>query len=299
MIQRVMSEQITDSPTTAQEDEAAEPLKKPPKQRAKRRTTKKRRPARQSTKTKVLPTPRISFAKQLDILRAYAAEGDKPVTNDQVAALVKIAASTASLANPFFADIGLVDRIDGKYQASPAVQSFARAHRWDPENAPRELAPVLIETWFAKRLLPRLAYSAMSEREATAELDQEAKAGPEYLPQLRVLLDFLEASGLIHRDGGRVEPGDADTHVPQMAPTEPEPQEPEFRPSPPASTGRHPLIEGLLLQLPDEGGSWTSKERDQWLALAKLTVEMLYELEGSQEAPEEPAMPHRAGPAVP
>jgi hypothetical protein len=242
----------------------------------------------------------------LDILRAYAAEGGKPVTNETVAGLVGIAASTASLANPFFADIGLVERVNGAYQASPAVQNFARVHRWDAENAPRELAPLLKETWFAERLLPRLAYSAVSEREALTELDKEAQAGPEYLAQLRILLDFLEAAGLILRDGSMVEPGEIDIHAPAELESAGHAEAvPEFRPSPSPSTGRHPLIEGLLRELPDEEGSWTVVERDRWLALARLTVEMLFDVDdpqsdkGAGQQADPADMPHRAGPAVP
>lgn len=268
-----------------------------------RRSTKKRQPVRPSTRQRTLPTARIAFAKQLDLLRAYANVGGegRPVTNEDVARIVGMAASTVSLANPFFADAGLVLRIEGGYVPSPEVKSFARTYRWQGEDAARELAPALRRTWFAQILLPRLGYAPLSERDALAELDKEATAGPDYEPQLRMLLDFLEAAHLIMRNGEMVEPGDADTHAPR--PIEPPEREPEFRPSPPPATGRHPLIEGLLRELPEEGGSWTSQERDRWLALAKLTVEMLFELEGAEAdgrpEPEASAMPHQAGPAVP
>jgi hypothetical protein len=63
-----------------------------------------------SSLCKVLPTDRIAFERQVEILRAYAAcyqsNGGKPVANTQAGATIKpeFSASTLGVAVPFFAD---------------------------------------------------------------------------------------------------------------------------------------------------------------------------------------------------
>jgi hypothetical protein len=38
----------------------------------------------------------------------------------------------------------------------------------------------------------------------------------------------------------------------------------------------HPFLQGLLQELPTAGATWTSDQRDRWLEMAKLTVDMLF-----------------------
>src|SRR3712207_5082088 len=59
-----------------------------------------------SKPTKILPTTRMSLAKQFETLRAWAiASGDgKGVNNQQVADIVGLRADTVTLGNAFFAD---------------------------------------------------------------------------------------------------------------------------------------------------------------------------------------------------
>lgn len=38
----------------------------------------------------------------------------------------------------------------------------------------------------------------------------------------------------------------------------------------------HPFIQGLLKELPGEPGVWSKDQRDRWLEMARLTVDMLY-----------------------
>jgi hypothetical protein len=191
-----------------------------------RRTDSKPKP------TKIFPTDRIAFSRQLDLLRAYAAAsayGAAVVNNNQVADLVKLTGSTVSLANPFFADARFLQRADGGYTPSAEVVSFARAYEWNPDAASHKLAPVVRDSWFAKALLPRLGFSDMDEAEAIAALAEAASAGLGYKNQLRVLLDYLESAGLIRRDGGRVHlirEGAVATEAPKESPAvaiEPQP----------------------------------------------------------------------------
>jgi hypothetical protein len=154
--------------------------------------------------TQILPTDRFIFNKQLNVLRAYGVAssfGSKPTRINDVANIVKMTASTVSMANPFFIDIGLLLKSGMGYVPAPEVIAFARAYEWNPEAAAHKLAPLLEQTWFAQELLPRLTFGQMDESGAVADLAHTAGAGPEYRNQIRILIDYLEAGGLVQRDG--------------------------------------------------------------------------------------------------
>ncbi|MEN3334958.1 MAG: hypothetical protein V7641_4323 [Blastocatellia bacterium] len=156
---------------------------------------------------KPLPTPRIAFTKQLDILRGYAhASGTeaKPVKQNELAAIVNMHPNTITMANGFFAEIGLIQKGGGGYLPAAEVINYANAYDWNTEKAGHQLAPIIGTSWFAKHLMPKLSMRSMEEDQAITDLANAALAGTEYRPHLRMLLDFLEASGLIQRDNGRI-----------------------------------------------------------------------------------------------
>src|SRR5262245_56425834 len=102
--------------------------------------------------SKPLPTTRIAFTKQLDILRAYAvayATSGKSVTNVEIGNIVKMSPSTVPHATGFFGDaeIGLLIRGDGGvgYVPSSPVIAFNRAYAWNAETAAHKLAPAFQE----------------------------------------------------------------------------------------------------------------------------------------------------------
>jgi hypothetical protein len=160
---------------------------------------------------KTLPTDRIKFDKQLDLLRAYAAISGpslKSVANKDVAGVVDMVASTVSISNKFFSEMGfLLPASDGGYTPAADVVSYVRAYEWKPETAAFKLAPIILRTWFAERLVPKLRFRPMDEAEAITDLAEEAAATQFYQNQLKILLDYLAASGIIVRDGGRVSLG--------------------------------------------------------------------------------------------
>src|SRR4051794_13243797 len=107
-------------------DEAAQPTT----------TEAKPKPASKTARpTKILPTARIAFAKQLDILRAYAAAsgpGNRMVNLREVSDIVKMASGTVTIANPFFVDMKFISRTEGLgLTPSSAVMEFARAYEWN------------------------------------------------------------------------------------------------------------------------------------------------------------------------
>jgi len=153
---------------------------------------------------KALPTNRITLKKQFEILRAYgAASGPagRAVTNKEVAAIVKMAEATVGLGNTFFTDVGWLLRSGDGFVPSADVIAFINAYQWKPDSATYRLAPTLSSSWFATLLLPRLDFGALEETEAVQLLAEAAQAGPEYKSQVELLIDFLEAVGLIVREG--------------------------------------------------------------------------------------------------
>ena len=157
---------------------------------------------------RTLPTDRISVAKQLDILRGYAAassKGTKPATTSEAAEIVGLSPATVAMANAFLASIGLIKRADtGSFVPCQEVVSFLAAYEWDQKTAGHKLAPRLKESWFCEALLPRILFDAVDEKVALNVLAEAASVGPQYEKELRIVLEFMAASGIIQRDGGLV-----------------------------------------------------------------------------------------------
>ncbi len=157
--------------------------------------------------TQTLPTDRIAFSKQMDLLRVYAAASGatrKVVTLSEIESVIKMKASTVSLANPFFTDTGLIQRAEKGFIPSDAVLNFNRAFQWNPETAAYKLAPIIQTTWFWNRLGTTLGFRSMSEDEAINVLADASNASPEYKPQLALLIEYVVACGLVVRDGGQL-----------------------------------------------------------------------------------------------
>ena len=163
-----------------------------------------------SKPNKYLPTDRITFPRQLDLLRGWAAASgptSKVVSNNDVGPIVKMTGSTVSMNNAFYSQNGFLLKADGGYIPAPEVFSFLRNYEWSPESAFTRLAPILNKTWFADVLLPNLSFRPMTTDEAIQLLADACTAGPDYRSQLRLLLDYLGNGGLIEWDGNQVRKG--------------------------------------------------------------------------------------------
>jgi hypothetical protein len=158
--------------------------------------------------TSYLPTDRISFPKQLDLLRAYGAinaQSGSSVSLKEAGDMTKLAPTTATLANAFFMQNGFLQKQEGgKFLPASEVVAFARAFTWNQDTAARKLEPLVRASWFGKALVPRLQFRAQSEDEAITALAEACNAGPEYRAQLRMLLDYLKASGVVENEGGQL-----------------------------------------------------------------------------------------------
>jgi hypothetical protein len=235
-----------------------------------------------SRPTKILPTPRIAFPKQVDLLRAYAAasgDGASGVPLSAASSIVGMANSTISLANPFFQDIGLLVKAENGFLPSPEVVSFSDVFKWDQGSAGTELAPILKKSWFGLALIPRASFGDLPYREAVTILAREARAEPRYGGQIRMLIDYLELAQIVVREGDLLRGGisigvDRASASPTNKPTA---QTPTAKPV----TADRPqdlplLVQGLLQQLPT-GREWTRAKSEKWIELAKLTFEVVYD----------------------
>lgn len=154
--------------------------------------------------TKSLPTDRITFQKQISLLRAYAAASGvkgRTVKVAEVADIAKMSTTTVSVTNGFFGSIGLLLRSEAGLLPSQAVIDFGQAFEWQPDVAGRKLAPVIEQTWFAQNLLRKLTLYPMSVEQAVIELAQDSNAPTAYKNQVRMLIDYLELAGLVIREG--------------------------------------------------------------------------------------------------
>jgi hypothetical protein len=205
-----------DPPTPADDDASTTDAKK--------RLNPKVRP------TKSLPTNRIGFTKQLDLLRAYvAASGPsgKVVNYREVAEMLDMHQQTPQLATSFFVDVALLQKHGTQgFLPSPVTLEYARAFQWNPATAAHKLGATLAVTWFAQAIMPTLSFRpTMETTEAINKLADACAAGPEYQPQLALLLDFLAASGLIVKDGSLIRRAETTA---EAAPSVPAPATPKI-----------------------------------------------------------------------
>jgi hypothetical protein len=157
-----------------------------------------------STLTKVLPTDRIQFDRQVEILKAYAAiyeaNGGNPVTNDEAGDTLtpKFSGSTLTQAVPFFTDIGLIERVEGgKFVPGRELLAYNKARQWSEAEAREKLRPLFEKTWFYKCLIPRLQLAPQPVENCLAVFSEESKAQKDYEPRLKALIDFLVLAGVV------------------------------------------------------------------------------------------------------
>jgi hypothetical protein len=206
--------------------------------------------------TQVLPTERITIAKQLAVLRAYAAASGqslKPVKTGEVGEIAKTQPTTISSANPFFLNIGLIQKTEGGFVPSAEVLAFAHAYEWDSADATasHKLAPLFVDTWFAQDVLKKISFGNLTESDAIKDLSQLATAPKECKLQIKLLIDYLEVAGIVQRDGENLKKGSAlgsngrahreasaTSNQPPPPPTEPEHKEatPHREAQPPRSS---------------------------------------------------------------
>jgi hypothetical protein len=241
------------------------------------------RPGRQRLR-KALPTDRVTFAKQLDILRAVAASSGierKPVSNEEIAKVVNIHFGSISNCNPFFLESGLLTR--HKHQNIPCKEVFDYAERyeWEPEKAAQKLAPVIRNTWFCSTLIPKLTFRPLSIDDAVSYLAEEAGASKDYRGQLSILIEYLRVAGIVSVEGNTVSLIKIKSTPDEKSTTDALPIKSVD------STSReikaedshddlNPFISGLLKTLPKPGTDWPMSGRIKWLQTASHIFGLIY-----------------------
>jgi len=151
-----------------------------------------------------LPTDRLSFQKQLEVLKAFAVgsqSGSQPVDAKKLASLTHIGEATAPLNNIFFLETGLITRAKkGLYLPTAATLEFARRVSFAAANAGDALTATFESTWFFKAVVERLAMGNATRPMMIEALARTAGADASYATQFRTLLDWLDFAGLIKID---------------------------------------------------------------------------------------------------
>src|ERR1700730_8806296 len=99
-----------------------------------------------SQPTKRLPTYRIKFSKQLDIIRTYGVKsqnGARAANYKDVSEVVGIHANTISLLVGFLVENGFLERNGDATMPTKPVLEFAQAYSWSPDIAPKKLDPII------------------------------------------------------------------------------------------------------------------------------------------------------------
>jgi hypothetical protein len=192
--------------------------------------------------TKKLPTFRVGYEKQMDALRAYAVlseNGTKGVHYGKIADIIKVHEANVSSMNPFFVEVGFIEKREPGYMPTAPVIEYNRQYSWNQETAAQKLAPIIANSWFGQALGHRLQFRAMTEEQAIETLAAECGAGPEAKPQLRMLLDYCQSAGLLERNNGQVSmPAMPWLKTPAAQEPEPAPSSPPPQPASPGPTTR-------------------------------------------------------------
>ncbi|MHB1236150.1 MAG: hypothetical protein ACYCY7_01165 [Gallionella sp.] len=239
---------------------------------------------------KAMPTDRVTFIKQLDILRAAAATSGperKLVSNDDIAKVVSIHVGSISNCNPFFLEAGLFTR--HKHQNMPCEEVFTYAERyeWEPEKAAFKLAPVIRKTWFCLTLVPKLTFRSLSIDDAISFLSEEAGASKEYRSQLSILIDYMRVAGIVSVDGNIVSlikvASEEVTHRNNSQSPSINVAADSSKPKVVQEEELNPFILGLLKKLPPPETDWPMAGRIKWLQTAANIFGLIYTETGGNE----------------
>lgn len=164
-----------------------------------------------------LPTDRMSFEKQVEVLRCIAQMSVKrPVTAEDLSAAVGLKGNRGGLSNRFFVDSGwVVTAGRGGYAAADPLQEYHRHLNVDPQDhhgARRYLANSARSSWYWEALEPMLE-GGVRQTLALHTLSREAGAN-DHTHQLQLILEWLEWLGLIRREGDLVFPGSSENSLP-------------------------------------------------------------------------------------
>ena len=113
---------------------------------------------------------------------------------------------TVSVCNEFFRDVGFLSRQGRRFKPSADVLDFVRASQWNEATAGHILGQSIRRTWFGQAILTRLTVRHLKKLDIIEALALEAGASIDHKPRVEMLIDYLEFSGVIRRNGDLYEP---------------------------------------------------------------------------------------------
>jgi len=222
-----------------------------------------------SRPTHPLPSPRVSVAVQLELLKAYAIGsnyGGTPTTYIKAAELAKIGSNSASLCNALFYEACLLIKADNGVLPTQPVIEYARALDWNRDDAATKLAPAIRNTWFAQALAMHLKMRSFSVKEAIQKLAEEANASKEYQPALRMCIEYMEITGIVRRNGDQLQLATViDTPPP---PPSPETEDDEM----PAETNTKASRPAVISSFPQPSGGSVRLAFDVTVSMAEMAT---------------------------
>jgi hypothetical protein len=174
----------------------------------------------------------------LDAFAKLSGPDKRPVTSEDVGQTIRdVSTHTLALSNAFFVDVGWLDKQKrGTYAATDALINYRRRAAMNPDDlrAREALRDTMMESWFWQAIKNHIEFGGDHEEEVLQVLMHRAEASPEHAKQLRHLLEWVEWTGLIRREDGRVllpeDEGDAAPRAPEAASNTPAAVEEELRP---------------------------------------------------------------------
>jgi hypothetical protein len=161
-----------------------------------------------------LPTDRLSFEKQAEVLRVIA-QIRRAVAAEDLSAAIGLKGNTGGLNNKFFRDSGWINPAGrGAYTAADVLVEYHRHLNVDPADtagARRHLAESARSSWYWQVLEPMLA-GGIRQTLVLHALSKEA-AAYDHTQQLLLILEWLEWLGLIQREGEMVLPTTSEGEV--------------------------------------------------------------------------------------
>jgi hypothetical protein len=163
---------------------------------------------------RALPTDRMEFETQVQVLKAYAIasrNGREIVTGEDLARHVSVGEDTARLNNRFLAESGLiVAEQRGAYKPVEAVLEFSRKLGFGQPNPGHTLASVVRNTWYFEAVTDRLEMGPPSRNELIMALADVAGAEAHHRRKLDNIIDWLEYVGLVSIVDDTVRLGDVE-----------------------------------------------------------------------------------------
>lgn len=272
--------------------EAVEVPVQPAKKARKAKRTRKTKSAKTARKASTIGFPYQDLETGISVCRAILGAGGVPLTRDQLAGAMKLAAGSGNfvLRISTARQFGLIENKDGKYQLTDLAFSIV-------DNDEKRVRTAKAEAFLTVDLYRRI-YDEFRGRQLPSRphgLEQsfvQFGIAPKQKDKARHAFErsAKQAGFFTHGEDRLVEP------VISSGPTPSTPMGEQRRPeqtfaarraesdAPQQSTTYHPFIQGLLETLPHPNDVWSMEGREKWLSAASNIFDLIYKTESHESA---------------